>query len=42
MTHWWSRPEHVKPVPDWAKMGVNTRMLPESVLEGVERKIGRK
>jgi hypothetical protein len=42
MTHWWAQPEHVKPTPDWSKMGVNTRMLPESLIEGVERKIGRK
>lgn len=40
MTHWWVQPEHIKPDPDWAEMGVNTRMLPESVLEGVEREIG--
>jgi hypothetical protein len=37
MTHWGAQPEH-----DLARMGVNTRMLPESMLEGVERKIGRK
>ncbi|KAB5547381.1 Mss4-like protein [Coniochaeta sp. 2T2.1] len=42
LTHWWAQPEHVKPTPDWNRMGVNTRMLPESLLEGVERKIGRK
>jgi hypothetical protein len=43
LTHWWSQPEHVKPDANGSvKMGVNTRMLPESALEGVEHKISRK
>ncbi|KAJ9132957.1 hypothetical protein NKR19_g9200 [Coniochaeta hoffmannii] len=41
LTHWWIEPKHAERNPELTKMGVNTRMLPESMLEGVERKISR-
>lgn len=37
MTHWWSQPGHME---SGDEMGVNGRMLPESVLFQVERRIG--
>ena len=40
MTHWSPRDGHVKQgQPEWGHMGVNSRMLPESLMEGVKREV---
>lgn len=41
LTHWWGQPDLDKRRGEGAKMGVNSRMLPESMLDGVERHISR-
>lgn len=39
MTHWSVQPGHGEDGEDGDKVGVNARMLPESMLEGVARNL---